>query len=72
MKRLLLLCLLIGIGIYLYCTLYKNDNISDEEYVSEIHNTNTHKQNELQQLKSILKQQNVLKFLKQYFLMEMK
>jgi hypothetical protein len=56
MKRLLLLCLLIGIGIYLYCILYKNNNVSDEEYVPEIHNTNTHKQNELQQLKSILKQ----------------
>ena len=56
MKRLLLLCLLIGIGIYLYCILYKNNNVSDEEYVPEIYNKNTHKQNELQQLKSILKQ----------------
>jgi len=60
MKRLLLLILLIGFGFYIYL-LYKNNNTSNEIYSSdrnssERHKVNTQKQNELHQLKSILKQ----------------
>jgi hypothetical protein len=57
MKRLLLLCLLIGIGIYLYLMLYKNDYYDSNEMSSpRIRRANVHKQNEINQLKSILKQ----------------
>jgi len=57
MKRLLLLCLLIGIGIYLYLMLYKNDHYdSNEIRRPRVRKSDVHKQNELNQLKSILKQ----------------
>ena len=57
MKRLLLLCLLIGIGIYLYIILYKNDYYNSNEIRSpRVKRADIHKQNELNQLKSILKQ----------------